>query len=703
MSSVRVYELAKELGISNRELIAALADLGIEVKSHSSTIDEQSADLVTARIKKEQKAPKTQEKTEAKEHIETRKTEDIKKTEPAAKKHEEKKPEPPKGKVELPQQATVRQLAELLKVQTADIQKALVKQGALVAVNQVVSPELAKKVVESFGFEVVLPPPPPPPKQEVPSPSKPSESKPVTAPPKPVTIPAKTEAEKPSRPLNLVPRPPIVTILGHVDHGKTTLLDAIRQTNVTDQEFGGITQHIGAYQVEVDGKKITFVDTPGHEAFTAMRARGAQVTDLAVLVVAADDGVMPQTIEAIDHARAAGVPILVAINKIDKPEANIDRTRQQLAEHGLVVEEWGGDTVAVQISAKEKQGLDELLEMIILVSELQELKADPNGPVDATVIEAKLDRGRGPVATVLVKSGTLKVGDSIVVGESYGKIKLMLDDRGHRISKAGPSTPVEIAGLSSVPEAGDKVEVVKDEKEARQIAESRIEEQREAKLAATQRVTLADLYRQLREGVVKELNVILKGDVQGSVEAISQSLNKLSTDDVRLNIIHTGVGSVTESDVLLASASNAVIIGFNVKIDPQAKRMAESERIDVRLYRVIYELLDDVKSAMQGLLEPIKKEIIIGHAEVRATFKLPRGVVAGCYVTDGKIERGAEARILRNGKKLHTGRIASLRHLKEDVREMAAGFECGIIVDGFSEYEVGDVVEAYTIQEVTLG
>ncbi|MDH7480946.1 MAG: translation initiation factor IF-2 [Armatimonadota bacterium] len=702
MSSVRIYELAKELGISNRELIAALADLGIEVKSHSSTIDEQSADLVTERIKKEQKAQKTQEKTAAKEHIETRKTEDIKKTEPATKKHEEKKPVPPKGKVELPQQATVRQLAELLKVQTADIQKALVKQGALVAVNQVVPPELAKKVVENLGFEVVLPPPPPP-KQEVPSPSKPSEAKPVTAPPKLVTPPTKTEPEKPSKPLNLVPRPPIVTILGHVDHGKTTLLDAIRQTNVTDQEFGGITQHIGAYQVEVDGKKITFLDTPGHEAFTAMRARGAQVTDLAVLVVAADDGVMPQTIEAIDHARAAGVPILVAINKIDKPEANIDRTRQQLAEHGLVVEEWGGDTVAVQISAKEKQGLDELLEMIILVSELQELKADPNGPLDATVIEAKLDRGRGPVATVLVKSGTLKVGDSIVVGESYGKIKLMLDDRGHRISKAGPSTPVEIAGLSSVPEAGDKVEVVKDEKEARQIAESRIEEQREAKLAATQRVTLADLYRQLREGVVKELNVILKGDVQGSVEAISQSLNKLSTEDVRLNIIHTGVGNVTESDVLLASASNAVIIGFNVKIDPQAKRMAESEGIDVRLYRVIYELLDDVKSAMQGLLEPIKKEIIIGHAEVRATFKLPRGVVAGCYVTDGKMERGAEARILRNGKTLHTGRIASLRHLKEDVREMAAGFECGIIVDGFSEYEIGDVVEAYTIQEVTPG
>jgi len=681
--------------------MAALADLGVGVKSHASTIDEQSVDLVTAKLRKDQKAAEEKAAEEQRKKAEAEKQAKAAKQAEAAEEavvqpsepEEEKKAEAPgsKGEVEIPPQATVRQLAELLEVQTADIQKALVKQGALVAVNQIVPAELAKKVVESLGYTISAPPPPPPKAEE---PAAPETAAPAPPPP-PKPVPRKR-----LKPLHPVPRPPIVTILGHVDHGKTTLLDAIRQTNVIDQEFGGITQHIGAYQVEVDGKKITFLDTPGHEAFTAMRARGAQVTDLAVLVVAADDGVMPQTIEAIDHARAAEVPILVAVNKVDKPDANVERTRQQLAEHGLVVEEWGGDTVAVHVSAKEKTGLDELLEMILLVSDMQELKADPGGPVEATVVEARLDRGKGPVATVLVEGGTLKVGDSVVVGQSYGRIKAMLDDRGQRISKAGPSTPVEVSGLSTVPAAGDYLEVVSDEREARQIAESRSEEHREAKLATTQRVTLADLYRQLREGVVRELNVILKGDVQGSVEAIRQSLDKLSTGEARANVIHSGVGNVTESDVLLASASNAVVVGFNVKADAQAKRMAEDEGIDVRLYKVIYELLDDVKGAMLGLLEPVMEETVIGHAEVRATFKLPRGIVAGSYVSDGRVQRGAEARVLRDGQVLHSGNIASLRHIKEDVREMAAGFECGIMVEGFNDFDVGDVIEAFTVQEV---
>ncbi len=660
MANVRVYELAKELNMSSREVISALADLGIKVKSHASTIDEQAAGTVRERLTKGKETARGE-----------------------------------KPAIAVPERVTVRELAGLLGVATAEVQKALVKQGALVAVNQIIPPELAKTVTESFGCTVVLPTP-----EKVEEP-KPRPKAKVTPPkPKPKPTPPKRKRKR-ARPAVFVPRPPVVTILGHVDHGKTTLLDAIRKTNVVNQEFGGITQHIGAYQVEAKGKKITFLDTPGHEAFTAMRARGAQVTDIAVLMIAADDGVMPQTVEALDHARAAGVEIIVAINKIDKPDANIDRTKQQLTEQGLIVEEWGGDTVSVDLSAKTGERIDELLDMILLVAELAEVKADPAGPLEATVIEAKLDKGKGPVATVLVRSGTLKHGAAVVVGPSYGRIKAMLDDRGHRVREAGPSTPVEVLGLSSVPLAGDQLEVAENEKEARQIAESRIEEERTEKLAGMQRVTLAELYKQLKEGVIKELNLILKTDVQGSAEAIRDSLERMSTDEVRVNLIHSGVGNIGESDILLASASNAVVIGFNVRVDPQAKQAAEAEHIDVRTYKVIYELLDEVKAAMEGLLEPMLEESTIGHAEVRQLFKLPRGgVVAGSYVTDGKVQRNADARVTRDGEVLHAGKISSLKHLKDDVREMAAGFECGIMVEEFNDFQEGDIIEVFVVKEV---
>ncbi len=658
MGNVRVYELAKQLGMSNHDVMAALAEIGVEVKSHSSTLDTDTVKLVSDKLK------------------------------PANAVAEKKS-------LTLPGEVTVRSLADLLGVPNSEVQKALVKQGALVSVNQIIASDLATKVIESFGYAVTIPEPPVVVKAPAPQPIP---EAPVTEAPMPAAKPSKAKPKKESNP---VARPPIVTILGHVDHGKTTLLDAIRKTSVTEQEFGGITQHIGAYQVEVKGKKITFLDTPGHAAFTAMRARGAQVTDIVILVVAADDGMMPQTIEALDHARAAGVQIIVAINKIDKADANVDRVKQQLAEHNLVIEEWGGDTISVDVSAKGKLHLDELLEMVQLVAELSEFKADPHAPVEATVVEAKLDKGKGPVATILVGNGTLKQGDSVVIGQAYGRIKAMVDDRGNKLAKAGPSTPAEIIGLSSVPMAGDKLEVAKSEKEARQLAESRIEENRDVRLASSQRVTLADLYKQLQEGTVKDLNLILKGDVQGSIEAIRQSLEQLSTDEVRVNLIHAGVGNIGENDVLLASASNAVVIGFNIKVDPVAKRTAESENIDIRTYQIIYELLDEVKAAMEGLLEPTIEETVLGHIEVRQLFKLPKGsVIAGSYVTDGKVHRNSNARVLRNKEVIFTGKINSLKHIKDDVKEMAAGFECGVIVDGFNAFEPGDIIEAYSIQEI---
>jgi translation initiation factor IF-2 len=498
-----------------------------------------------------------------------------------------------------------------------------------------------------------------------------------------------------------IERPPVVTVMGHVDHGKTSLLDAIRKTKVTESEAGGITQHIGAYQVEVNGKKITFIDTPGHEAFTSMRARGAQVTDIAVLVVAADDGVMPQTIEAINHARAAEVPIIVAINKIDKPEANPERIKQQLTEYGLLAEDWGGDTICVPVSAHSREGLDTLLEMILLVAELSNIQANPDRPAKGTVIEGQLDKGRGPVATVLVQHGTLRVGDSVLVGLTYGKVRAMVDHRGEWLKEATPSTPVEVLGLDGVPMAGDILQVVSEEKIARQITETRQDQRREEEMHKSVRVTLDDLFKQIKEGQIKELNVIIKGDVQGSIEALRQSLEKLSTDEVRVNMVHTGVGTINENDVMLAAASSAIIIGFNVRPDHNTRRAAEQEQVDIRLYRVIYEAVNDVKAAMSGLLDPEWKEVVLGRAEVRATFKVPKvGMIAGCYVLDGKMVRGAEVRVLRDGVIIQEGKIDSLRRFKDDVKEVMQSFECGIGIEKFNDVKEGDIFEDYIMERI---
>src|SRR5438552_2299787 len=499
----------------------------------------------------------------------------------------------------------------------------------------------------------------------------------------------------------LEPRPPVVTIMGHVDHGKTSLLDAIRSTNVAEGEAGGITQHIGAYTVEVNGRQVTFLDTPGHEAFTAMRARGAKVTDIVVLVVAADDGVMPQTVEAINHARAAEVPIIVAINKIDKRDANPEHVKQALGNHGLAPEEWGGDTIMVPVSAKTKEGIAQLLDMILLQADVLELKASPGRLAKGTIVEARLDRGRGPVATVLVQEGTLRPGDAFVCGTQYGRVRAMMSDKGQRIEEAGPSTPVEILGLGGVPEAGDTFVAVQDDQKARQVAEHRRTKQREAEMAKTAKVSLDDLYQQSQTRGVHELKVVLKADVQGSVEATSDALRRLSTDDVRLNVLHGSVGGITESDVLLASASNAVVIGFNVRPEPKAAALAEREGVDIRLYTIIYEALNDVRDALEGLLEPTLQEKVLGRAEVRQAFTVSGiGQVAGCFVTDGKILRGARARLLRDHVVVHDGRIASLKRFKEDVREVAGGYECGMSFEGYQDVKAGDVIEAYEVEQV---
>lgn len=498
----------------------------------------------------------------------------------------------------------------------------------------------------------------------------------------------------------LLERPPIVTVMGHVDHGKTSLLDAIRNTNVIATEAGGITQHIGAYQVEIKTKKITFLDTPGHEAFTAMRARGAQVTDISILVVAADDGVMPQTVEAINHSKAAGVPIIVAINKIDKESANPDRVKQELTEHGLLCEEWGGDTVMVPVSAKKGQGIETLLEMILLVSEVAELKANPKRHARGTVVEAQLDKNRGPVATLLVQKGTLNVGDSILAGPAFGKVRAMNDYKGRKVKSAEPSFPVEVLGFSEVPAAGEVFIAVKDDKDARLVAYRQQLKKREDELRKSSKVSLDDLFKQIAEGEVKELNIVLKADVQGSTEALEQALVKLNTDEVKVNVIHSGVGGIKESDVMLASASNAVVIGFNVRPDLNSRRAAETENIDIRLYRVIYDATDDVKKAMAGLLAPQFKENILGHAEVREVFKVPKaGMVAGSYVIDGKITRNAEMRVIRDSVVIIEGKLASLRRFKDDVKEVLSGFECGIGLENFNDVKVGDIIEAFEIVE----
>lgn len=578
--------------------------------------------------------------------------------------------------IQIADSITVKELAEKINKPVSAVIMELMKSGVMATANQEIDFETAEKLCESFDIIV----------------EKAEE----------IDLLEEAFREEEDAEEDLVERPPVVVVMGHVDHGKTSLLDAIRHSHVTAKEAGGITQHIGAYTVSIDGKPITFLDTPGHEAFTAMRMRGAQVTDIAILVVAADDGVMPQTIEAINHAKAAGVEIIVAINKIDKPGANPDRVKQELVEYGLVAEDWGGDTICVPVSAVSKEGINNLLEMIILVAEMKELKANPNKRARGNIIEAQLDKGRGAVATVLVQSGTLNVGDPIVAGSSYGRIRAMMNDKGQKVKKAGPSMPVEILGLNEVPMAGDMFYVAENEKQARQVAESVIAKGREELLKDTpQKVSLDDLFNQIQSGNVKELNIVIKADVQGSVEAVKQSLEKLSNDEVRIKTIHGGVGAVTESDVMLASASNAIIIGFNVRPETSAKNVAEDQKVDIRLYRVIYNAIEDITAAMKGMLDPVYEEKVLGHAEIRQLFKASGvGTIGGSYVTDGKFVRNAKVRIIRDGIVVYDGELATLRRFKDDVKEVNAGYECGLLFNKFNDIKEGDIVEAFVMEEI---
>ena len=697
MSKIRVHELAKQMDISSKELIKILGEMGIEVKNHMSALENEEVEKVTASRKKaDEEKNKKENRKDNKKVAENKpaakdggKPKQAKPKKPE-KKADKKKPEPKKQeKPSEPKKAEtaddeikiltldtdkiiVKDLAEKINMKPNQLVMKLMKKGLMVSINQSVEVDKITDLVEECGYLIDIEP-----EAEI------SDIEEII-----------------DAPESLLPRPPVVTIMGHVDHGKTSLLDAIRKTKVTATEAGGITQHIGAYQVNLQGKKITFLDTPGHEAFTAMRARGAQSTDIAILVVAADDGIMPQTIEAINHAKAAGVPIIVAINKIDRPEANPDKVKQELTEHGLIPEEWGGDTICVEVSAKQKLGLDDLLEMILLVAEMLELKANPNRLAEGVIVEAQVDKGRGPVATVLVQKGTLKVGDFIVVGSVFGKVRAMVNDKGERVKKAVPATPVEVLGLSEVPEAGDILVAMKDEKRAKSIVESRKQKKREVELLSNHRVTLDDLFNQIQEGTIKDLNIIIKADVQGSVEALKESLEKQSIEEVRVNVIHGGVGGITESDVLLAAASNAIILGFNVRPAQNVVKAAENENVDIRLYRVIYNAIEDIEAAIKGMLEPTYKENILGHAEVRALFKVPKvGTIAGCYVTDGKITRQSSVRLLRDSVIVYEGKLESLKRFKDDAKEVASGFECGIGLEKFNDVKEGDTIEAFIFEE----
>src|SRR5205809_1763079 len=590
------------------------------------------------------------------------------------------------GPVSIPPQIVVKDLAELLHTTPNEIIRGLIKHSIFANINQIVEYEKAALVAEELGFE-------------------PSLSTITTAP----AVQSDrglsaNEAMMATRHAdNMIVIPPVVTIMGHVDHGKTSLLDTIRKTKVAAGEAGGITQYIGAYQVEVNGKKITFIDTPGHEAFTAMRARGAQVTHIAVIVVAADDGVMPQTREAIDHAQAAKVPIIIALNKMDKLDANPDFVKQQLYDIGVVIEEFGGDVICVPVSARKGTGIDDLLEMMLLVAEVQDIRANPNRPATGVIIEAKLEKNTGPMATVLIQQGTLKMGDNIVVGSMSGKVRAMFNDRGKRIQKAPPSMPVSILGLPEVPQAGERLEVVSDERKAKQTA-SKIAEQRRSESVPLGQVSLDTLYMQMQEGKVKELNVVLKCDVQGSAEAIKNALSKVGEENIKVRLIHEGIGNINETDVHLASASGAIIIGFNVKADGAALRLAQKENVEIRYYDIIYKLTDDIQAALTGMLEPTYREVIEGHAEVQQTFKAGKNtIIAGCRVTDGKITRSSQARVLRKKEMVYDGKIASLRRGRDDVRDVATGYECGIVLDDFTEFEEGDIIESYAQERVKPG
>lgn len=581
---------------------------------------------------------------------------------------------PRRKSIKLEEGTTVKDFSELIGVKIGDVIKKFIELGYMATINQPIDLDAAILVADSFGVKVEI----------------------IAA--ESIDV-IDNQEEDPSM---LVPRPPVVTIMGHVDHGKTSLLDAIRQTKVTETEAGGITQHIGAYKVSLQGKEITFLDTPGHEAFTALRARGAKVTDIVVLVVAADDGVMPQTIEAINHAKAANVPIVVAINKIDKPEANPTKVKNELAEHGVVSEEWGGQNIFVEVSAKKRIGIESLLEMILLQAEMMELRANPKTLAKGTIIEARLDKGRGPVASVLIERGTLKAGDPFVAGFASGKVRFLIDDTGKRIKEAGPSTPVEVIGFSDVPHAGDSFTCVDDEKKARQIAIARLHKQRLADMVKHKKLTLDELFAKIKDGQIKDLNIILKGDVQGSVEAIKDALERITHEQVKVKVIHASVGGINETDVNLASASNAILIGFNVRPETKAAHLAEKEGVDIRLYNIIYNAVEDVKKALAGMLEPTYKEKILGKAEVRRTFHISRiGTIAGCYVIEGSILRASEGiRVIRDNIVIYQGKIGSLKVVKEDVREVAKGYECGILIDNFNDIKVGDILENFNIEKI---
>src|SRR3989339_483931 len=665
--TLRVSALAKELGKTSKELLAILKDLGIPAKTHASTIEEESVKIV-----KELLEPKKVASPVPVHPVPVPPPPLPIPTPPMPTPMPMPMPSPPPQVKSIKikgEGIIVKDLADLLKIKTTDVIKELMKKGFLLNINQSLNAEVAKQVAEQFGFTVEV-----------------------------VMREEKKHEVLLSDLHELKTRPPVVTIMGHVDHGKTKLLDAIRATKVAESEAGGITQHIGAYQVEIKGKKITFLDTPGHEAFTALRARGAKATDIAVLVVAADDGGMPQTIEAIDHARAAGVPIIVAINKIDKPGVNQDKVKQQLSEHGLQPEDWGGSTVTVPISAKEKTGIDDLLEMIILVADMQELKDNPEGKPIGIVVEAKLEKGRGPVASVLIKKGKIKIGDFFVIGSTYGKVRALISDTGKRITSAGPSTPVEVLGSSVVPSPGDILHVTDSEKEAKMMAEKN--KLSKGVIAARHHHTLEDFSKEVEEGEVRDLNLIVKADVQGSLEALLASLKDIYVSDRRVRIVHAAVGNILESDVLLAEASNAFVIGFSVTISPRAREISEEEGVDIKIYDVIYKLLDDVKKAMEGMLKPEYEEVKTGSAEVRQTFRFSKvGAIAGCFVKSGKMVRGHGLRIFRNGEKIYEGKLESLKRFKEDIKEVSEGYECGIAIVGYQDFEPGDIIETFEIRE----
>jgi translation initiation factor IF-2 len=727
MSKMRVYEYAKKNNVSSKDIIHKLKEMNIEVTNHMATLEPEIVEKLDHSYKKtekqqEQKTAKDKaplkssnymddfedddeviktkvpikkggsKSREGKKHdIESQQKEKKifnnnkknknknknkqKVNQPVAQEVQKKKEKELPKKITFEGSLTVAELAKQLGKEPSEIIKKLFMVGIMATINHDLDKDAIELICADYGVEV--------------------EEKVVID---------ETEFESyeiVDDPEDLVERPPVVTIMGHVDHGKTTLLDSIRNSKVTEGEAGGITQHIGAYQVVVNDKKITFLDTPGHEAFTTMRARGAQVTDIVILVVAADDGVMPQTVEAINHAKAANVPIIVAVNKIDKPTANPDRVMQELMEHNLVPEEWGGDTIFCKLSAKTGEGIDNLLEMILLVSEVEEFKANPNRRATGTVIEAKLDKGRGSVATLLVQAGTLRVGDPIVVGNTYGRVRAMVNDSGRRVKEAGPSTPVEITGLNDVPQAGDRFMVFEDEKKARQIGEARAQKQLLEQRSVKTRVSLDDLFEQIKQGDMKELNIIVKADVQGSVEALASALQKIDVEGVRVKIIHAGVGAITESDIILATASNAIVIGFNVRPDTNAKRVAETEKVDIRLHRIIYKVIEEIEAAMKGMLDPEYEEKVIGQAEVRQTFKVSKvGTIAGCYVTDGKITRDSKVRLIRQGVVVYEGEIDTLKRFKDDVREVAQGYECGVTIKNFNDIKEGDVIEAYIMEEV---